>query len=79
MTALAPALQAFFTVRLAAQRNASPTVAAYRDLSACCSATCETTGIPPAKLSLRTSTPRSSVPSWTTSRSGVACSQDSQQ
>ncbi len=32
MTALAPALQAFFTERLIAQRNASPqTIAAYRD------------------------------------------------
>ncbi|HEY6423952.1 MAG TPA: site-specific integrase, partial [Pseudonocardiaceae bacterium] len=32
MTALAPALQAFFTQRLITQRNASPqTIAAYRD------------------------------------------------
>ena len=32
MTALAPALQAFFTERLITQRNASPqTIAAYRD------------------------------------------------
>ena len=32
MTALAPTLQAFFTDRLARQRNASPhTIAAYRD------------------------------------------------
>ena len=32
MTALAPTLQAFFTDRLIAQRNASPnTIAAYRD------------------------------------------------
>ena len=32
MTALAPTLQAFFTERLARQKNASPhTVAAYRD------------------------------------------------
>ncbi len=32
MTAIAPALQAFFTDRLITQRNASPeTIAAYRD------------------------------------------------
>jgi hypothetical protein len=32
MTAIAPTLQAFFTERLAGQRNASPnTIAAYRD------------------------------------------------
>jgi len=32
MSALAPALQAFFTERLITQRNASPqTIAAYRD------------------------------------------------
>ena len=32
MTALAPTLEAFFTQRLAVQRDASPhTVAAYRD------------------------------------------------
>ena len=32
MTAVAPALQAFFTDRLIIQRNASPqTIAAYRD------------------------------------------------
>lgn len=32
MSALAPTLEAFFTLRLAAQRDASPhTVAAYRD------------------------------------------------
>lgn len=32
MTALAPTLQAFFTDRLLAQKNASPhTVSAYRD------------------------------------------------
>jgi integrase/recombinase XerD len=32
MTALAPALQAFFTDRLITQRNSSPqTIAAYRD------------------------------------------------
>jgi site-specific recombinase XerD len=54
MTALAPALQAFFTVRLAAQRNASPhTVAAYRDaFRLLLGYVQETTGIPPAKLSL---------------------------
>lgn len=53
MTTLAPTLQAFFTVRLAAQRNASPnTVAAYRDtFRLLLTFVQETTGTAPARLS----------------------------
>jgi site-specific recombinase XerD len=53
MTTLAPTMQAFFTVRLAAQRNASPnTVAAYRDtFRLLLGFVQETTGIAPARLS----------------------------
>ena len=37
MTALAPALQAYFTDRLITQRSSSPeTIAAYRTRSGCC-------------------------------------------
>jgi site-specific recombinase XerD len=52
MTALAPTLQAFFTDRLAAQKNASPhTVTAYRDtLRLLLAFTTERTGTPPAQL-----------------------------
>ena len=52
MTTLAPTLEAFFTKRLAAQRNASPnTVAAYRDtFRQLLSFMQQTTGIAPEKL-----------------------------
>jgi len=54
MTALAPTLQAFFTQRLASQRNASPhTVAAYRDtFRLLLGFVQQTTATPPAKLEL---------------------------
>jgi integrase/recombinase XerD len=53
MSALAPTLESFFTVRLAAQRNASPnTVAAYRDaFRLLLTFVHESKGIAPAKLS----------------------------
>jgi integrase/recombinase XerD len=53
MSALAPTLESFFTLRLAAQRNASPnTVAAYRDAFRLLLAFVhESKGIAPAKLS----------------------------
>ena len=53
MTPLAPTLQAFFTVRLAAQQNASPnTVGAYRDTFRLLLAYAqESIGIRPADLS----------------------------
>lgn len=53
MTALAPTLEAFFTERLVAQRDASPhTVTAYRDsLRLLLRFVQETTGVAPAKLS----------------------------
>ena len=54
MTALAPTLQAFFTDRLATQRNASGrTVAAYRDtFRLLLSFVSDGTGTPPSKLDL---------------------------
>lgn len=53
MTALTPTLEAFFSERLMAQRNASPnTIASYRDsFRLLLSFVHETTGIAPAKLS----------------------------
>jgi integrase/recombinase XerD len=53
MSALAPTLESFFTVRLVAQRNASPnTVAAYRDaFRLLLTFVHESKGIAPAKLS----------------------------
>jgi site-specific recombinase XerD len=52
MTALAPTLQAFFTERLARQKNASPhTVASYRDtLRLLLGFVAERTGTPPARM-----------------------------
>lgn len=52
MTALAPTLQAFFTNRLAQQKNASShTIASYRDgLRLLLVFVAERTGVPPAKL-----------------------------
>ncbi len=52
MSALAPTLEAFFTQRLVAQRNASPhTIASYRDcFRLVLSYVHTTTGIAPAKL-----------------------------
>jgi integrase/recombinase XerD len=54
MTSLAPILQTFFTQRLTAQQNASPsTIAAYRDTFRLLLVfTQDHTGIPPARLSL---------------------------
>jgi site-specific recombinase XerD len=54
MTALAPTLQSFFIVRLAAQRNASPnTVAAYRDaFRLLLGFVHDATGVAPAQLTL---------------------------
>jgi integrase/recombinase XerD len=54
VTALAPTLEAFFTERLAAQRQASPhTMAAYRDTFRLLLAfTWQTTGTPPSQLDL---------------------------
>jgi integrase/recombinase XerD len=55
MTALAPTLQAFFTHRLAAQKNASPhTVTAYRDtLRLLLLFTTQRTGTSPAQLQIQ--------------------------
>jgi integrase/recombinase XerD len=55
MTALAPTLQAFFTDRLAAQKNASPhTVTAYRDtLRLLLAFTTQRTGTSPAQLQIQ--------------------------
>ena len=68
MTALAPALQAFFTERLLNQRHASPhTIAAYRDtFRLLLGLRAEPSRKPPASLIWPISTPRSSAPSWTT-------------
>ena len=54
MTALAPTLQAFFTERLARQKNASPhTVASYRDtLRLLLGFVAEQTGTPPARMQI---------------------------
>ena len=54
MTALAPTLQAFFTERLARQKNASPhTVAAYRDaLRMLVQFAARRIGTPPARLQI---------------------------
>jgi integrase/recombinase XerD len=54
MSALAPTLEAFFTQRLAAQRNASPhTVASYRDTFRLLLAyVADTSGTPPCRLDL---------------------------
>ena len=54
MTALAPTLQAFFTERLARQKNASPhTVASYRDtLRLLLGFVAERTGTPPARMQI---------------------------
>ena len=54
MTALAPTLQAFFTDRLARQKNASPhTVASYRDtLRLLLGFVAEQTGTPPARMQI---------------------------
>jgi len=54
MTALAPTLQAFFTERLARQKNASPhTVASYRDtLRLLLGFAAEQTGRPPARMQI---------------------------
>ena len=60
MTALAPTLQAFFTDRLARQKNASPhTVTSYRDtLRLLLGFITKRTGTPTARCRSRTSTPR---------------------
>src|SRR4029077_16055351 len=54
MTALAPTLQAFFTERLARQKNASPhTVASYRDtLRLLLGFVAKQTGTPPARMQI---------------------------
>ena len=54
MTALAPTLQAFFTERLARQKNASPhTVASYRDtLRLLLGFVAKRTGTPPARMQI---------------------------
>ena len=54
MTALAPTLQAFFTERLARQKNASPhTVASYRDtLRLLLGFVAEQSGTPPARMQI---------------------------
>ena len=54
MTALAPTLQAFFTDRLARQKNASPhTVASYRDtLRLLLGFVAKQTGTPPARMQI---------------------------
>jgi hypothetical protein len=69
MSALAPTLESFFTVRLASQRNASPnTVAAYRDaFRLLLTFVHEPKGLHRRSSPSRISMPPSSVPSWTTS------------
>ena len=54
MTSLAPTMQSFFTMRLAAQQNASPnTVAAYRDtFRLLLRFVNDTTGVTPNKLTI---------------------------
>jgi integrase len=54
MSALAPTIEAFFTQRLVAQRDASPhTIAAYRDtLRLLLAFTYDRTGIPPSRLDI---------------------------
>jgi site-specific recombinase XerC len=68
VTALAPALQAFFTDRLIAQRQVSShTIAAYRDTFRLLLAFAQArTGTAPATCTWTTSTPTSSEPSWST-------------
>ncbi len=64
MSILAPTLQAFFTDRLARQRQASGhTIAAYRDaIKLLLAFTAEQTGKPPSRLDIADSTRCSATP-----------------